>query len=343
MLSDDRYQQSLVVTFAYVLLSVPLEMVFALAVAVVLNQGLKAVAFYRAVYYVPSLLGGSAAIAKAAEVDGAGRVRRFLHVTLPLLSPIVFFNLVLQIIGAFQAFTPAFIVSGGSGGQQLAGAERPDLRLGVVAAALAEPGELPRRLDRAGVAVQRVPAELAADLRSHHRRQRAVLLAGGVRVRPDVVRRPAGAVRVMLGTIMLPQHVTLVAQYSIFRDLDWVDTYLPLVVPKFLGTEAFFIFLMVQFQIYLRIVLPLLRPALVTTAIFSFIWSYNDFFTALIYVSDPPKLTVPLALRTFLDASGQSEWRQMFAMSIVTMVPVLAAFVFFQRRIVEGLATSGLK
>ncbi|TCO17330.1 binding-protein-dependent transport system inner membrane component [Kribbella steppae] len=93
----------------------------------------------------------------------------------------------------------------------------------------------------------------------------------------------------------------------------------------------------------LRIVLPLLRPALVTTAIFSFIWSYNDFFTALIYVSDPAKLTVPLALRSFLDASGQSEWGQMFAMSIVTMVPVLAAFVFFQRRIVEGLATSGLK
>jgi multiple sugar transport system permease protein len=167
----------------------------------------------------------------------------------------------------------------------------------------------------------------------------------------------------MLGTIMLPQHVTLIAQYSIFRDLGWIDTYLPLVMPKFLGTEAFFIFLMVQFirglpreldeaaridgcnvfQIYLRIVLPLLRPALVTTAIFSFIWSYNDFFNALIYLSGPDRLTVPLALRTFLDASGQSEWGQMFAMSIVTMVPVLVAFVFFQRRIVEGVATTGLK
>jgi multiple sugar transport system permease protein len=181
MLSDDRYQHSLVVTFTYVLLSVPLELVFALAVAVVLNQGLRAVSFYRAIYYVPSLLGGSVAIAilwrqifgadglvnqvlglvgldgpgwisspdtslftlvllrvwqfgapmviflaglrqipadvlEAAEVDGAGRMRRFLHITLPLLSPIVFFNLVLQIIGAFQAFTPAFIISGGSGG-----------------------------------------------------------------------------------------------------------------------------------------------------------------------------------------------------------------------------------
>ncbi|MGC4941832.1 carbohydrate ABC transporter permease [Kribbella sp. DT2] len=181
MFSDDRFQHSLVVTFTYVLLSVPLELVFALAVAVVLNQGLRAVSFYRAVYYVPSLLGGSVAIAilwrqifgadglvnqvlglvgldgpgwisspdtslftlvllrvwqfgapmviflaglrqipadvlEAAEVDGAGRVRRFFHITLPLLSPIVFFNLVLQIIGAFQAFTPAFIISGGSGG-----------------------------------------------------------------------------------------------------------------------------------------------------------------------------------------------------------------------------------
>lgn len=167
----------------------------------------------------------------------------------------------------------------------------------------------------------------------------------------------------MLGTMMLPQHVTLIAQYSIFRDLDWIDTYLPLVVPKFLGTEAFFIFLMVQFirglpreldeaaridgcgvfGIYFRIVLPLLRPALVTTAIFSFIWSYNDFFSQLIYLSDPAKITVPLALRTFLDASGQSEWGQMFAMSIVTLVPVLVVFVLFQRKIVEGMATSGLK
>lgn len=167
----------------------------------------------------------------------------------------------------------------------------------------------------------------------------------------------------MLGTIMLPQHVTLIAQYSIFRDLGWIDTFLPLVVPKFLGTEAFFIFLMVQFirglpreldeaaridgcnsfQIYLRIVLPLLRPALVTTAIFSFIWSYNDFFNALVYLSSPDRLTVPLALRAFLDTTGQSEWGQMFAMSIVTMVPVLVAFVLFQKRIVEGVATTGLK
>ncbi|ACQ82139.1 binding-protein-dependent transport systems inner membrane component [Beutenbergia cavernae DSM 12333] len=168
---------------------------------------------------------------------------------------------------------------------------------------------------------------------------------------------------VMLATMMLPHHVTLIAQYAIFRDLGWVDTYLPLIVPKFLAVEAFFIFLMVQFirglprelddaaridgcgqlQIYWRVVFPLLQPALVTTAIFSFIWTYNDFLTQLIYVSDPKLLTVPLALRTFLDASGQSQWGEMFAMSIVTLVPVLVVFVVFQRRIIDGIAHSGMK
>jgi multiple sugar transport system permease protein len=167
----------------------------------------------------------------------------------------------------------------------------------------------------------------------------------------------------MLATIMLPHHVTLIAQYAIFRDLGWIDTFLPLVVPKFLATDAYFVFLMVQFirglprelyeaaridgcgpfQIYLRIVMPLLRPALVTTAIFSFIWTYNDFFSQLIYLSSPQNLTVPLALRSFLDASGESEWGQMFAMSVVTLVPVVAVFVVFQRKIVAGMAHTGLK
>ncbi|OLT02218.1 sugar ABC transporter permease [Pseudonocardia sp. CNS-004] len=167
----------------------------------------------------------------------------------------------------------------------------------------------------------------------------------------------------MLATIMLPHHVTLIAQYAIFRDLGWIDTFLPLVVPKFLATDAFFVFLMVQFirglprelyeaaridgcgpfQIYLRIVMPLLRPALVTTAIFSFIWTYNDFFSQLIYLSSPQNLTVPLALRSFLDATGESEWGQMFAMSVVTLVPVVVVFVTFQRKIVAGMAHTGLK
>lgn len=168
---------------------------------------------------------------------------------------------------------------------------------------------------------------------------------------------------VMLGTIMLPFHVTLIPQYSLFFNLDWVNTYLPLIVPKFLATDAFFIFLLIQFirglpteldqaakidgcgpfQVFLRVILPLLRPALVTVAIFTFLWTYNDFFSQLIYISDAALYTVPLALRMFLDSSGESAWGPMFAMSVISLVPMFIFFIAFQRHIVEGISTTGLK
>ncbi|MFK4082606.1 carbohydrate ABC transporter permease [Kribbella sp. NPDC020789] len=181
MLSDERLHNSLRVTFTYVFVSVPLQLAIALLLAVVLDRGVRGMAFYRSVFYLPSLLGSSVAIAilwrqvfgtegllnqvlalagiegkgwisdpstalgtlvvlnvwtfgspmviflaglrqvpsmyyEAAAVDGAGALRRFVSITLPLLTPIIFFNLVLQIIHAFQSFTQAFVVSGGSGG-----------------------------------------------------------------------------------------------------------------------------------------------------------------------------------------------------------------------------------
>lgn len=181
MLKDTKYLNSVKVTLSYVLFSVPLQLMFALAVALLLNRGLRGVKIYRAVYYIPSLFGGSVAIAllwrqlfggegiinkvletfgiqganwisspdtalstlvilsvwqfgspmiiflaglkqipvevyEAAKIDGAGKIRQFFNVTLPLLTPIILFNLVMQIIHAFQAFTPAYIVSGGTGG-----------------------------------------------------------------------------------------------------------------------------------------------------------------------------------------------------------------------------------
>lgn len=167
----------------------------------------------------------------------------------------------------------------------------------------------------------------------------------------------------MLATMMLPGHVTLIAKYTIFRNLNWVDTPWPLIVPSLLATDAFFIFLMVQFVrsipmeldeaaridgcshwgIYRRIIMPLLSPALVTTAIFSFIWTWNDFFAQLIYLSSRNRLTVPVALRGFLDDTTNSAWGPLFAMSVVTIVPVIAVFVIFQRRILAGIATTGIK
>lgn len=178
---DRRYMQSLRVTVTYVLLSVPLKLVFALFIAMILNRGLRGLSIYRAVYYLPSLLGGSVAIAimwrqifskdgvvnsllgtvgitgpswisnpdyslytliilsiwqfgspmviflaglrqipqdlyDASAVDGAGKLNQFLRITIPLLTPIIFFNLLMQLIGSFQAFTSSYVVSGGTGG-----------------------------------------------------------------------------------------------------------------------------------------------------------------------------------------------------------------------------------
>jgi multiple sugar transport system permease protein len=167
----------------------------------------------------------------------------------------------------------------------------------------------------------------------------------------------------MLGTLMLPYHVTLVPQYVLFQTIGWVDTFLPLVVPKFLAVDAFFIFLMVQFfrgipreideaarmdgcgpwRIYWRIMLPLSLPVMATAAIFSFIWTYDNFLGPLIYLNDINLYTVPLALRAFVDSSGLSAWGQLFAMSTLSLVPLFVFFLFFQRLIIRGVATSAMK
>ncbi|KXK62343.1 sugar ABC transporter permease [Micromonospora rosaria] len=168
---------------------------------------------------------------------------------------------------------------------------------------------------------------------------------------------------IMLGTIMLPIHVIIVPQYVLFSQLGWVNTFLPLVVPKMLATDAFFVFLMVQFirglpreldeaaridgcghpRIFLRIVLPLMTPALATTAIFTFIWTWNDFFSQLIYLTDPQMYTVPVALRSFVDSTVATSWGSMFAMSVVSLIPVFLAFLLGQRYLIRGIATTGGK
>jgi multiple sugar transport system permease protein len=167
----------------------------------------------------------------------------------------------------------------------------------------------------------------------------------------------------MLVTIMIPVHVIVVPQYIMFNQLGWVNTFVPLILPKFLATDAFFIFLMVQFirsipreldeaarmdglghiGIFFKIILPLMLPALAATAIFTFINSWNEFFTALIYLTSPDMMTVPVALRSFLDATASSSYGPMFAMSIVSLVPVFFIFLFGQKYLVRGISTTGLK
>ncbi len=167
----------------------------------------------------------------------------------------------------------------------------------------------------------------------------------------------------MLMTLMLPIHVLIVPQYVLFSNLGWVNTFLPLIVPKFLATDAFFIFLMVQFfrglpkeldeaaridgagywRTYFQVLLPLSVPALATTAIFTFIWTWNDFYSQLIYLTRPDVLTVPVALRNFVDSTGGSSWGSLFAMSVVTLIPVFLVFLVGQRYLIKGIATTGLK
>jgi len=169
----------------------------------------------------------------------------------------------------------------------------------------------------------------------------------------------------MLITLMLPVQIQVIPQYIFFTQLGWVNTFYPLLLPRFLGQagQAFFIFMMVQFirtipyeldeaavmdgvgriGIFSRIILPLIKPALVTSGIFSFYWTWADFLTPLIYLNSPELYTVSVALRTFADPSGTTDWGAIFAMSFLSLVPVLIVFFLFQRHIVEGISTTGLK
>ncbi|WP_114588750.1 carbohydrate ABC transporter permease [Microbacterium arborescens] len=167
----------------------------------------------------------------------------------------------------------------------------------------------------------------------------------------------------MLTTLMLPIHVVIVPQYILWAQVGLTDSFWPLIVPKFLATDAFFIFLMVQFirglpreldeaaridgaghaRIFFQIILPLMVPALATTTIFTFIWVWNDFFSQLIFLTSPDNYTVPIALRSFIDAQSSSSFGAMFAMSVVSIIPLILVFAFGQRFLIRGIATSGLK
>ena len=167
----------------------------------------------------------------------------------------------------------------------------------------------------------------------------------------------------MLATIMLPFHVTIIPQYIMFNTLGLVNTYVPLILPKFLAVDAFFVFLMVQFmrgipssldeaaqldgcgpfQTFFFVILPLCVPALGVTAVFTFIWTWNDFFTPLLFLNTPELYTVPLGLSSFKDSSGLTDYGALFAMSILSLLPVFVVFFIAQKALVEGIATTGLK
>jgi len=167
----------------------------------------------------------------------------------------------------------------------------------------------------------------------------------------------------VLATLLLPYQVTIVPQYVLFNELAWINTILPLTVPKYLATDAFFVFLMVQFirtlpreldeaalldgcgylGIFLRVIVPLSLPAIGTTAMFTFIRTWDDFLGPLLYLNNPERWTVALGLNGFLDATGTSSFGPLFAMATVAVAPIVGFFLVSQKLLIEGVATSGLK
>ena len=168
---------------------------------------------------------------------------------------------------------------------------------------------------------------------------------------------------ILLATMMLPDQVLLIPRYIMFATFGWIDTYAPLVVPRFFGASQFFIFLITQFirgipyeldessfidgcsrlRFLWSILLPLMRPALFTAALFTFVWTWEDFMGPLVYISSVRLFTLPLALNLFVDAQAAVNWGALHSMMVFSIAPIIALFFFAQRYFVEGITTTGLK
>lgn len=167
---------------------------------------------------------------------------------------------------------------------------------------------------------------------------------------------------IMISTMMIPVQVTMIPTFILFKYVGWIDTFLPLIVPTFFGGGAFNIFLMRQFfmtipfeldeaakidgcnyiQTFYIILMPLVKPALVTVSIFGFVYNWNDFLNPLIYLNSSSNYTLALGLQTFTTMYG-TDYNLMMAASTIVLLPILIVFFFGQRYFIEGVATSGLK
>lgn len=166
----------------------------------------------------------------------------------------------------------------------------------------------------------------------------------------------------MMSTLMLPAQVVMIPQYIIFRNLGLTNTYVPLVLPAWFS-RAFFVFMMMQFihglpkeldeaaiidgcsryTVYSLIILPLIKPAIITSIIINFYWAWDDFMGPLIYLSRPNKFPVSLAIKLFADSTSKTDFGAMFAMSTLSLLPVFFIFLFFNKYLIQGISTSGLR
>ncbi|MAE91388.1 MAG: sugar ABC transporter permease, partial [Pelagibaca sp.] len=167
----------------------------------------------------------------------------------------------------------------------------------------------------------------------------------------------------VIAILLLPNVVTRIPQYILFRELGWLDSFLPLWVPSAMAGDAFFVFMLVQFlraipddmeqaarvdgcnswQTLLFVVVPMLAPALISVCLFQFMWTMNDFLGPLIYISSVDKYPVSLALKLSIDTTEAFEWNRILAMSVLTITPALAVFFMAQKYFIEGISAGGIK
>ena len=168
---------------------------------------------------------------------------------------------------------------------------------------------------------------------------------------------------ILLATLFLPQVLLTIPQFLLFRTWGWTNSYLPLVVPAFFGAEPYFIFMLVQFmrsvsreleeaaeidgcnsfERLVYIVVPMVKPTIVSVALFQFMWAFNDFQGPLIYIDSVKKYPTSLGLRLLTDAETGFEWNKVLALSVITLLPSLIVFFLAQDQFVDGIAAGGVK
>ncbi|MDW6001796.1 carbohydrate ABC transporter permease [Vibrio mangrovi] len=167
----------------------------------------------------------------------------------------------------------------------------------------------------------------------------------------------------LIATILLPQSVLLIPQYLMFREMGLLDTYLPLYLPFAFATQGFFVFMLIQFlrgvptdmeeaamidgcnsfQVLWHVVVPVIRPAIISVALFQFMWSVNDFLGPLIYISSVEKYPIALALKMSIDVTEGAKWNEILAMASIAIIPSILVFFMSQKYFVEGVTSSGIK
>ena len=168
---------------------------------------------------------------------------------------------------------------------------------------------------------------------------------------------------ILIGLMMLPGSVVIIPRYLLYNRFHWVDSYMPFYMPALLCCNSFFPYMLIQFlrglpreldesayidgcgtfRTLTRIILPLMKPALFSAGLFQFLWTYNDYFNALIFINSVKKYVISLAVRMSLDSESVVQWGKVMAMAFVAVLPVMLLFLAAQKYFVEGIATSGLK